>query len=117
MSKKQFQDLQVHFQAKSDPVTKAAIDLKFSASHFDKVTADFGLFKVAARGQIAAANSSADKIAKSKKYQVLCDHTAFVGVIKQKDKATGQMIEFGVEFGKSVAAVKEQPKVDLFDPF
>ena len=30
-----------------------------------------------------------------------------MGVVKQKDKATGQMVEFAVEFGKSVAAMLE----------
>lgn len=81
--------------------------MNFTASHFEKVPADFGLFKFAARTDIILASSSYDKIAKSKKYQVLCDETAFVGVVKQKDKANGQMVEFAVEFGKSVAAMLE----------
>jgi hypothetical protein len=28
--------------------------------------------------------------------------TAFVGVIKQKDKSTGQLIDYTIEFGKKV---------------
>jgi hypothetical protein len=44
------------------------------------------------------------------KYQVLSDQTAFVGVVKQKDKASGQMKESTVEFGKSVKQVVDQLK-------
>jgi hypothetical protein len=43
------------------------------------------------------------------KYQVLCEQTAFVGVVKQKDKASGEMKEFAVEFGKSIKQAVEQP--------
>jgi hypothetical protein len=48
-------------------------------------------------------------IKNSVKYQVLCDQTAFVGIVKQKDKATGQMQEFAVEFGKKASVVVKQP--------
>ena len=38
----------------------------------------------------------------SVKYQVLCDETAMVGVIKQKSKKTGKMEEITVTFGQEV---------------
>ena len=41
-----------------------------------------------------------EKIAKSIQYQVLCDLTAFVGVLKQADQATGELIETNVNFTK-----------------
>ena len=34
------------------------------------------------------------------KYQVLCDETALVGVMKQTVKATGEVQETNIEFGK-----------------
>ena len=40
----------------------------------------------------------------SKKYQVLCDETAFVGVKKQKEKVTGKMIDFDFEIGKIITS-------------
>jgi len=51
------------------------------------------------------------------KYQVLCEQTAFVGVVKQKDKASGEMKEFAVEFGKSIKQAVEQPIANNYDPF
>ena len=36
----------------------------------------------------------------SLQYQVLCDHTAIVGVMKQTNKATGELQESEIKFGK-----------------
>jgi len=63
----------------------------------------FGRFKLAARDLIS--KLPVEKRAHASiKYQVLCDETAFVGVVKQKDKASGQAIDFSIEFGKSVTS-------------
>lgn len=43
-----------------------------------------------------------ESIQKSIKYQVLSKETAMVGVVKQKKKATGEMLEYTIEFGKKV---------------
>lgn len=40
----------------------------------------------------------------SKKYQVLSDETAFVGVIKQKDMSSGEVKEYKIEYGVSVTS-------------
>lgn len=45
-----------------------------------------------------------ESIQKSIKYQVLSKETAMVGVVKQKKKATGEMLEYTIEFGKKVTA-------------
>jgi len=36
----------------------------------------------------------------SLKHQVLCDETAIIGVLKQADKATGELRETTIKFGK-----------------
>ena len=51
-----------------------------------------------------------EKIAKSIKYQVLCDDTAFVGVLKQVDKTTGVLKETNVDFTKISKPQPVQPQ-------
>jgi len=51
-----------------------------------------------------ASLSKEAKIAASIKYQTLCDETALIGVIKQTEKATGEVKEFDVKFGKKQQA-------------
>ena len=50
--------------------------------------------------QLEKLTEAAKKIEGSLKYQVLIDETAIVGVCKQEDKATGEMIESKIEFGR-----------------
>ena len=45
---------------------------------------------------IKCIKESNDRVRASVKYQVLCDETAFVGVIKQKDKVTGQILKSSI---------------------
>lgn len=49
-----------------------------------------------------------ESIEKSIKYQVLSKETAMVGVVKQKKKATGEMLEYTIEFGKKVTTEVEE---------
>ena len=42
------------------------------------------------------------------KQQVLCDETAIIGVMKQKVKATGEVQEFNVEFGRTQSSFQSQ---------
>ena len=104
MSRKDFESLTLSFTSELDPITKNPINLNFTSSHFDKVEST-GLFQLAAKAKIT---KNIDKVALSKKYQVLCDQTAFVGVIKQKDKTTGQMIDYFIEFGQNVVSKQKQ---------
>ena len=69
MSRKDFEALTLSFSSELDPITKNPINLNFTSSHFDKVE-NTGLFQLAAKAQIA---KNVDKVALSKKYQVLCD--------------------------------------------
>ena len=88
ISRAEFEALQLKFTSLKDPSTGKPIEQQFSSAHFDMVNEGFGLFKLAARELIAKLPAD-KKVAASIKYQVLCDETAFVGVVKQKDKASG----------------------------
>ena len=48
---------------------------------------------VAAHHAILKSNSDAQSIALSKKYQVVCEHTALIGKVQLTDTATGTIIE------------------------
>lgn len=48
--------------------------------------------------------SQEDRITTSLKYQVICDDTALVGVIKQTDKATGELKEVNVKFERNTSS-------------
>lgn len=97
-------------------MTGKPVKLEFSSGHFDQMPTDFGLFKIAARTRMQS-QSAASTIATSIKYQVLSDQTAFVGVVKQKDKASGEMKEFAIEFGKRVAVAVAEPAKPAFEDF
>jgi len=103
ISRKQFEELKVQFSSTKDPITQQPINLSFKASDFSRVEEGFGLFTIAARTEMKKNPSEALKL--SLKYQVLSDKTAFVGVVKQKDKATGKMVDYSIEFGKSVHSI------------
>ena len=51
------------------------------------------LFKMAAYDKIEKETNASTRISLSTKYQVVCDDTAIVGVLKQPDKASGELIE------------------------
>lgn len=67
-------------------MTKQPIDLRFTAVDFVEATgaAAEDLFKFAALKQIQSCESVETRIKDSVRYQVLCDDTAMVGVIKQE---------------------------------
>lgn len=106
ISRQKFEELKLTFTCSKDPITLQPINMSFESSHFDRVEEGFGLFTLAAREQMSKESSQALEL--SLKYQVLCDQTAFVGVVKQKDKATGEMIDFNIEFGKNVHSEQVQ---------
>lgn len=50
---------------------------------------------------IEKSSDEKSKVDASIKYQVVCDETALVGVVKQKEKSTGELKVVEVEFGRS----------------
>ena len=87
--------------------------MSFNASEFNQVQGDDeikGLFKLCAFDAINSGTKDAQQKQEiSIRYQVLCDETAMVGVVKQTEKSSGQMVEIGpLAFGR--ATVKAAPK-------
>lgn len=98
------------FQSAEDPVTKAPIAFTFDSSDFRMLEPGEQLFKLAAKKRVkelyeVAEGNGEDGIGVNKekikeeieklsvKYQVLTGETAFVGIIKQDSKPTGEMIK------------------------
>ena len=91
--------MKFEFSSQLDPVTKEPIDLKFDKNDFRKVEDKSfaqALFKSAANSMIKAFKDKPEGVRKalSIKYQVLSDETAMIGIIKQKDKASGDLKTF-----------------------
>lgn len=90
------------FNSTQDPFTQQPINLEFDATAFRRVegeAASKALFKMAAHEAI---KTSSDVEPISVKYQVLCKKTAMIGVVKQKEKVTGELKEFEQTFSKAV---------------
>ena len=50
----------------------------------------------------------------SLEYQVLSEETGIVGVLKQENKATGELQSSTIEFKKEVVQVEEEPEEPSF---
>lgn len=79
------------------------IELDFTQSDFIEVQGLYAnnLYKIAANDAIQKIQASGDtQQAKnlSLKYQLLCDETAIIGIMKQKDKLTGELQQSTYEF-------------------
>jgi len=61
------------------------------------------LFKIAAHQKLTELNGK-QNIDCSVKYQVLSKETAMVGVVKQKKKATGELIEYTIQMGRGLTS-------------
>ena len=87
-----FDDLKFTFKSEEDPETHQKVELEFTAANFKKVEgcSAEALFKMAAFNKIEKSQNEA-KVNLSIKYQVLCNETAIIGVLKQQDKATGSV--------------------------
>lgn len=100
LSKKQFDELKVRFTSSRDPVSGKPINLEFSAADFE--LSDIPTFKMAAHEKLRSLTGVKNTEC-SVKYQVLSTETAMVGVVKQKKKATGELVEYTIKMGRSVA--------------
>ena len=100
MPEDEFSNLKCTFSAQYDPSTKQKLHKTFNNANFKQI---FGgdetsaldhnneLFKLAAKSEIDSLQSPSDKIQLSTKYQVLCDQTAFIGIIKLKNKSENEI--------------------------
>ena len=78
------------FSCKNEPISGQPFNLEFTHDDFREVTGDDAesLFQFVALSEINSTKDKAQKVAQSLKYQVLCDHTAIVGVIKQAQSSS-----------------------------
>ena len=92
--------------------TRQALDLCFTKDDFKEVTGEAAqtLHKMAVFNELESSRleSNQDKIDLSIKYQVLCDLTAIVGVQKQAHKATGELVESEIKFGKEANNAEQE---------
>lgn len=96
LSKSQFEDLKLTFESKEDPLTKKPFSHSFDHNDFATLDGDC-LFKLAARAHIDENPSGKNNSELAVKYQVLSKETAFIGVIKQDQKATGEIQKVAIE--------------------
>ena len=89
----------MRFTSAEDPLTKQPINLEYSAVDFE--LSDLPLFKMAAHEKLRKLTGE-DNVQCSIKYQVLSKETAMVGVVKQKKKATGELLEYSIEMGRKL---------------
>ena len=92
-----FDDLSVQFKCGNNPMTNTGFEVNFTTDQFVKVSDDQeeSLFKLVAHHAIQReANNVEAAIALSKKYQVVCEHTALIGTVAQR-KATGELVQMG----------------------
>jgi hypothetical protein len=61
------------------------------------------LFKIAAHQKLIKLNGK-ENIECSVKYQVLSKETAMIGVVKQKKKATGELLEYTIQMGRDLTS-------------
>ena len=93
MSKEQFNQFKFKFTSELDPVKMQTINFDYTSEHFSKVTDEqaISLFKMAAHRQISTLVDKQKIVATSLKYQVLSEHTALIGVVKQMEKPVREL--------------------------
>ena len=99
MSLEEFKKLKVTFSAQGWPKLNDKIKREFTNESFE-MTDVLPLFQMAAHEQLQKLKG-AQNVAMSVKYQVLSKETAMIGVVKQKKKATGEMLEYHIQMGKA----------------
>ena len=78
--------------------SREALNLEFNRVDFSEVQGEAAqaLFKMAAHRKIEKSKDPAARKSLSVKYQVVCDDTAIVGVLKQTDKTSGELRESNI---------------------
>ena len=118
VSKEEFQQFKFGFSSIEDPTIGQPIQRQFNANEFRQVkagSASIALFQMAALNRINEEFLIEMKIALSLKYQVLCDETALVGVIKELDNATGQIKQYEMTAAKGYRPGEEPVEISEED--
>ena len=111
MDQATFDRLTFNLTAKKDEQAQP-MNLNFTKDDFKEVSGQSGeaLFKKAVYEDIEKSVSAQYKINLSTKYQVLCEETAIIGVLKEENKATGELQESTIAFGKDALPEPVIPK-------
>ena len=92
------------FRTKKDLIKpdEERIDMTFRKDDFVQLEGEPGetIYKMAVFHMIQNEATKEDQKALSIEHQILCDETAIVGVLKQTDKATGEIAMSRIEFKK-----------------
>lgn len=116
MSQEQFDKLKCKFKCKYDPKTKKQIKTTFTKSDFSELKngdpQDETLFKLAAKFEIDQ-KANLHEVEISTKYQVLCNKTCLIGVVKQKNK--GGLGEEMTKFRIPVGMIADAPVPEDYD--
>jgi len=111
LTKSQLENFSASFKSRHDPVTKAPLEVNMSKQDFTQVTETdqvVTLFKMAGHEAIQKL-SKGSRAGLSVQYQVLSSDTSLVGVIKQKNKETGELQTHSETFGVQ-APVEQKPQ-------
>ena len=86
------ESLKFDFFSGKDPATRLPIELRFNKDDFTELTGEKGsqLLKFVQFKQIQETKDKQAKIRMSIKYQILCEETAMIGVIKQDEQSTAE---------------------------
>ena len=104
------------FKTVPDSQNPEPIDLCFTRNDFTEIEgqAAESLIKSAAYQDLDKL-SGEDKVKMSVKYQVLCDATAIIGVMKQTDNVSGELQETTIKFGKEKQFIESDSDSDECD--
>ena len=104
-------NLTFDFKSERDPLTNKPIHIEVTKLDFTELTGEsaIDLLKFAAFKMIQRTNYVAKKIELSVRYQILCDETSMIGVIKQENKSTEQPKEVKFSFKDYVPEIKKGP--------
>lgn len=89
-----FDAIKVKFSCKDDSESGKGFDYEFTRTAFQEVR-DMPLFQMAANEQLKKLHGD-EECQLAIKYQVLSNGTAMVGVVKQKKKETGELLNFNI---------------------
>lgn len=97
MTAAEFEKVSVAFESDWDPVRMKPLQYSFAQKDFKEVSGDNNLFKLAAHQMIKdPATATQKQLQLSLTYKVLCDQTAFVGIIRQKNKSTEKPVKVNI---------------------
>eukprot|EP00347_Sterkiella_histriomuscorum_P014103 403362158 len=101
MKKSVFENFKIAYSVQNDPIKNCSLFQEYNYEEFKMLEEGETLFKLAAKMMIKELEDNdaknigpeikAEEQKLSIKYQVMCEETAFIGVVKQEDKHSGEL--------------------------